>query len=120
MDCGKPIPLRLNQNIDHHTVLIDCSPEIVSDAVDLEKHFVQVPLITASSTPSPQAVGIVFAELLTPAPDRLVAEHDTTCRHHVFHIPKAHAETEVQPNAFRDDLSRQPMATVQAVRHSSR
>src|SRR5436305_10524537 len=120
MDCGKPIPLRLNQNIEHNTVLIDCSPEIVSDAVDLEKNFVEVPLITGSSTPSSEAIGILFAELIAPTPDRLVADQHSTGRHQLLHVAKADAETEVEPNALRDDLSRESMATVQAVRHSSR
>ena len=116
---GEAIPFRLDEDVEDDAVLIDGSPEVVNDAVDLEEDLVQMPLITRSGTSSPEAVGVVFAELLTPTPDRLVAEHDTTCRHHVFHIAETHAETEVEPNAFRDDFSREPVTTVQAVRHSS-
>src|SRR5438270_12615066 len=116
MDCGKPIPLRLNQNIEHNTVLIDCSPEIVSDAVDLEKNFVEVPLITASSTSSSEAIGILFAELIAPTPDRLVADQHSASGHHFFDITEAHTETKIEPNTVRNDLFREPMATVRAVR----
>jgi hypothetical protein len=62
-NCGETIPLRLNENVQDDAVLIDRSPEIVSDAVDLEEDFVQMPFITGSSTPSSQAVSILLPNL---------------------------------------------------------
>src|SRR3954451_18178475 len=116
---GEPLPLRLHENVEDHAVLIDSSPEIVSDAVDLEEDFVQMPFVAGLSAPSSQAVNILFAELIAPAPDRFVADQHSTCGHHLFYIAKAHAETEVVPDAFRNDFSREPVATVRVVRHSS-
>jgi len=58
-------------------------------------------------------------QLVAPAPDRLIAEQHASGGHHLFDITKAHCKTKVQPNAVRDDLSREPMATVRTVRHSS-
>ena len=118
-DRGKPVPPRLHKDIQDDTILIDRSPEVVSDAVDLEEDLVQMPFVTGPGTPSPQAIDILLAELVAPAPDRLVAEHHSTSRHYLFNIAIAHSETEVEPDGVRDDLSREPMATVQAVRHSS-
>ncbi len=79
-----------------------------------------MPLVTGSSTPSPQTVGIRFTELVAPAPDGFVADKHSARCHHLFHIAETHTETEVDPNAFRDDLSREPVTAIEVVRHSSR
>jgi hypothetical protein len=42
----------LDEDIEDYTVLIDRSPEVMSDAVDLEENFIQMPLSTGSSSPS--------------------------------------------------------------------
>jgi hypothetical protein len=115
---GKAIPLRLNQNIEDNAVLINSAPEVVSDAIDLEEDFIEMPFITGSGTSSPESVRILFAELFTPTADRLVREQDTTCRHHVFHVAEAHPETEVEPNAFGNDFPREAVTTVRIIRHS--
>ena len=99
-DCGKPIPLRLHEDVEDHAALINRSPQVVSDTIDLQEDFVQMPFIAGSSTSSPQPVGILLAELITPAPDRLIGDDHTACSHHVFDIAKAHAETKVMPYAF--------------------
>jgi hypothetical protein len=67
----------------------------MSNAVDLEENLIQMPPVAGSSPPSTNAIGIRFAELVAPAPDRFVANHHATCRHHPFYITKAHAEPEV-------------------------
>jgi hypothetical protein len=69
-NCGEAIPFRLDEDVENNAVLIDRSPEVVNDAVDFEEDLVQMPLITRSGTSSPEAVGVMFAELLTPTPDR--------------------------------------------------
>ena len=99
-DGSKPIPLLLHKDIEDNAVLIDSSPEVVSDAVDLEKDFIQMPFIASSSTSSPQAGGIFLTEFVAPATDRLVRNEHSTCGHHFFHIAKAHAETKVMQYGF--------------------
>ena len=76
-DRGKPIPPRLYKDVKNNAVLIDRSPKVMSDAVDFQEDLVQVPLVTGSSTPSPESGGILPAELVAPAPDRLIGEHDS-------------------------------------------
>jgi len=68
----------LSCNIEDNAVLIDGSPEMVRDAVDLEKDFLEAPLITRSSTSSSAAIGVLFAELAAPTPDRLIADQHST------------------------------------------
>lgn len=99
-DCSETIPLRLNQNIEHNTVLVDGSPEVVSDAVDFQEHLVQMPFVSGPSTPPPETVGILLAELIAPTPDRFVGDQHSTDGHQLFDIAKAHAETVIMPDAF--------------------
>ena len=48
----------------------------------------------------------------------LVRNQHSASSHQLFYIAEAHAETKVVPNAFRNDLSRELMVTIQAIRHS--
>ena len=70
----KPITLWLDKDINHNPVLIDRSPEIMSNPVDLEKDFIHMPFVASPRTPCSQASGKLSAELVAPAPDRFVAE----------------------------------------------
>ena len=117
-DGSKAIPFGLDQDVENNPVLIDSSPEIVSDAVDLEEHFIQMPFVAGSSTSSPYTGSELPTKLLTPAPHRFVAEQHSAGSHHLFHIAEAHSKTEVQPNAPGNDLFREPMTSVQAASHS--
>ena len=116
-NCGKAVPLRLNQNIQDNTVLIDSSPEVMSDAVDLEEDLVEMPFVSSSSTPSPETIGVLLAELIAPAPYRFVTDHNATRCHHLLDIAKAHTKAEIVPDAFGDDLTREPVTTVRIIRH---
>jgi hypothetical protein len=51
-DGSETISLWLDKDIENDTILIDGSPEIMSDAVDLEEYLVQMPLVARSSPPS--------------------------------------------------------------------
>ena len=73
---------------EHNPVLIHGSPEIIPHAIDVEEHFVQMPLVAAPETPFPQTSGIIVAELVAPAPDRFVADQYAARGHRLFHIPK--------------------------------
>ena len=118
-DGSKSVPSWLDENIENDTVLVDRSPEIVGDSVDLEEDFIQMPFVTGPSATSSQTGGIRSTKFVAPASDRLIAEQYSPSGHQFYHITEAHTEPEVQPNAVRDDLLREPMATVRAVRHSS-
>src|SRR6476620_9003590 len=85
---SKAIPLWLHEHVEDHAILIDGAPEIMRDAVDLEEHLVQMPFVSGTCTPSPEASGIRRAELLAPPPDCFVTDHDPACRHQLFHVAK--------------------------------
>ena len=65
-NCGKAIALGLYEDIKDNAVLIDRSSQAVSDAVDLKETLVQMPFVSGLSTPSSQAIGILFIELFAP------------------------------------------------------
>ena len=77
-----------------------------------------MPFVSDTSKSFPETVGILLAEVITPAPDRFVADHDSTCRHHLLDIAKTHTKAEIVPDSFGDDLAREPVTTVRIVRHS--
>jgi hypothetical protein len=117
-DGSKAIPFGLNKDVENNSVLIDSSPEIVSDAIDFEEHFIQMPFIASPSTPSLYATSELPTKLVTPAPHRFVADQHSARGHHLFYIAEADSKTEVQPNAAGNDLFRKPMTAVRAARHS--
>src|SRR4051794_35250439 len=75
LHCCESIAPRLHQNIDYDTILIDRSPEVVGDAVDLEEHFIEMPFVTGPATPLPQTGSVQVSELSAPAPDGLIADY---------------------------------------------
>ena len=71
---GKSVALWLDQNIDDNAVLIDSPPKVMTHAVDVEKDFVEMPFVSRPGTALPQAPCIQVPELLTPPPDRFIAD----------------------------------------------
>ena len=43
--CGPLIPVRLDQDVDHVTVLVHSTPQVMLLAVDSKEHLVQVPVV---------------------------------------------------------------------------
>src|SRR6266567_1129389 len=82
----------LDQNIQNVAILINCSPQIVNAAIDLEEHFVKLPLVPRPRRFSSQVVSVNLAELEAPFSDRLIAESDTAHRQHLFNIAEAQGE----------------------------
>ncbi len=109
---SKTIPLGLHQNIDDGTLLIDGTPEIILHSVDLQKYFVKEPFV-AQLGPSPLQFGrIRRSERIAPAADRLVAQMDSSIRHHQLHFAQTDRKVKVQPNALRDDLLRKSITAI--------
>jgi hypothetical protein len=46
------ISAALDQDVGHLTLLVDGTPEVMSTPVDLEEHFIEVPSVTGSRTPT--------------------------------------------------------------------
>ena len=52
----------LNQDVKDKATLVDCPPEPVAFALDLQLHLIQVPFVTQACTPSTQSSGVGRAE----------------------------------------------------------
>src|SRR5450631_127401 len=113
---GPFVPPRLNEDVEHITILVAGPPQILQLPLNLKKDFVEVPSVPKVSTPCAQAFGVRLSELLTPFPIRFVAHHDTTLGHHFVDVAKTQAESKVQPHAVADDLGGEAMAFVVADR----
>jgi hypothetical protein len=104
--------MRLHQNVDHVAVLIHGTPQILLLAVDSNENFIQVPVVAQPSLSSLQSPSIVRTELMTPLPDRLIRDDDSSLGQKILDVSKTQAEAMVSPDRIADDLARETIAGV--------
>ena len=85
---GFAISPACHQNIDHVSILIHRSPQIVSLALDRDEELVNVPDVACSPLLSSQRAGVVGSKLLAPSPNRLIRDGDTSLGEQVFDLSK--------------------------------
>jgi hypothetical protein len=107
-----PVAAFLNQDVEHHAILIHGAPKIVLHTLDPDEHLVQVPLIPRPLPSVAQAVGKALAEFLAPPPHRLIGDGNTTLGQEQLDISQAEAEHIVQPDGMTDDLGGEAMTVV--------
>src|SRR6516225_7425125 len=90
---------------NHVAVLIHGTPEILLLAV-------QVPHIAEATLTPLQFSGIVGTEFLTPQPNRLIRDDDSSFGQKILDISEAQVETMVKPHAIADDLGRETMTGI--------
>jgi hypothetical protein len=96
----------LNQDVDHVTILIHGTPQILLLAINPNENLIQVPVIAQSPLSSLQFPSIGRTELLTPLPDRLVRHDDSALGKKILDITEAQAEAMISPDRIADDLGR--------------
>src|SRR6266571_1829288 len=94
----------LHLDVEDDAVLVDCPPQPVALAFDLELHLVQMPFVTRASTPSTQSCGVARAELCAPGSDRLVRDGHAPLGQQLLDVAQAQAEAVVEPHDVADDL----------------
>ena len=67
----------LHEDIEHISMLINCSPQLVQFAVDFEKDLIKMPLVASVCRSLAQLVGRVLPKGLAPLTDGLVGQHDS-------------------------------------------
>jgi hypothetical protein len=93
-----------NQNIQHHAILIDRSPEVVGLAADLDIDFIQMPFVSRLPSLFAQFLSVFLTKLQTPLANRFIADDNAARSHHQLHIAKADGKLEVEPNTLLNDL----------------
>src|SRR5882724_3063907 len=107
------IALLLDQNVQHHAMLIHRPPEVVQHTVDANENFIQVPGVARSRPPAMQAPRVFGTKLVAPVADALPRHQDATLGQDEFDVPEAEAEQMIQPYGVADDLSLKAMAAIQ-------
>ena len=103
---------RLNEDVEHDTVLIHGTPQIVLHALKPDEHLIEVPLITGPRTAAAQSAGKILAEFLAPTPNGLIGDDDTTLGQQQFNVSQAEAEHVIQPDRVADEFCWKSMAVV--------
>ncbi len=75
-----PITTRLDKDVDHITILINGSPEILSSAPDRDEDFVEMPRIAEATLSALQRTRVLGTKLEAPKPDRFVGNCDAALR----------------------------------------
>jgi hypothetical protein len=64
--------------------------------------------------------GLGVPEMIHPAANGLVRDHNPTCRQQVFHVSKAKREPKIQPDRLLNDFRREAVAGIADFLHSFR
>src|SRR5918998_883927 len=81
-------------------------------AIDLEKHFVTVPLVARLRTPPTQLLGELLAKFATPLAHRFVGDDHAPCSQELFDITIAEVEAMIEPNRMSDNFLGKPKTFV--------
>src|ERR1700726_1812063 len=106
------VPPSLDQHIEDLTLGVDGAPQIDHPAIDFQIDFVQVP--------SRMGFGSAFAqvrcdhrpEMVHPAPDGLIGDHDPAFRQQILDVAEAQGKPDVKPDRLLDDFGREPVPLV--------
>jgi len=72
--CGFLVPPFLNENIEFVTILIDSSPQVMLDTIDLDEDFIQIPGVAQRSPALFDSIGVFLTKLLAPLAYGFVAD----------------------------------------------
>jgi hypothetical protein len=85
--CCFGVPPWLNEDVELNALLIHGAPQIVLHSLDPDEHLVEVPFVSWPGTAAAQAAGKGLAELLAPAPDRLIGSDNASFSQEQLDIP---------------------------------
>jgi hypothetical protein len=106
------ITSRLQQNINHITILIHGTPKILLLAVDSDEEFVQIPGITEAPLFHLKTSGIVGSEFPAPLANGFVRNNYSAFGQKIFNITEAQTEAMIDPYGVADDFRRETVSVV--------
>ena len=78
----------LDQDVQNDSVLVNGSPQPVTFATDLQRNFVQMPLVAGACSSLTQPCGEGGSEFGAPLTDGFVADDDATLGEQILHVPE--------------------------------
>ena len=111
-DGCSPIPVRLHEDVQDVTVLIDRAPQILSATLDRDEHLVEMPGVSHPTAAAPQPPRVDRTEPLAPLPNRLLGDRHASLREEIFDIAEAEAEPMVEPDRVADDVGRESISVI--------
>jgi hypothetical protein len=96
----------LYKNIQHIAILINCTPKIMTFAIDGDKCLIKEPCITQVSLSMPYFIGAFLTEFKAPLANGFIGDNNTPSSKDFFDITKAQSKAEVHPHRMADDLGR--------------
>jgi len=91
------VPMPLKEDVEHEPVLVYCSPEPMSDAVDACTHLAEMPPGTPSGFPVAEVFSEEGSEFYAPLAQGFVTAHDAAPMQQFLGVPGAQWEAVVQP-----------------------
>jgi hypothetical protein len=105
----------LNQGVKDETILINGTPKPMLCAIDGHDDFIDMPFVAELRCAPPDAIGEFSTEFLRPAPDRFVADDNSTDSEQVLDHSQAKRKPKIQPDGMDDDLGWKAMTTIEAI-----
>jgi hypothetical protein len=106
------VPPALNQNIEDFALGVDGAPEIDHAAIDFQINFVKMPSRIRFGPAFAKIGRDQWPEMIHPAANSFVGDHDTAFRQQIFDVTKAQGKPDVKPNRLLDDFGREPVPFV--------
>jgi hypothetical protein len=97
----------LNQHVQNFSFVVDRPLQPHALAVDVHRHFVEMPSARASRSNAPKIEGKQATEFQNPGPDRLIVRLNSALGKHFLDVAQAQGEAEVQPNRVPNDVRRE-------------
>jgi hypothetical protein len=108
--CSPAIPPFRRENLEHLTLVIDSSPQVMRLAIDPHEHFVRVPLplriAPVLDTTLANLGSKHWTESIRPEPYRLMADVDAALEHQILDMAQRQRITDVHHRREADDLGR--------------
>ncbi len=94
--CHLCIPMPLYQNIEHGSVCIDRSPQIILLSLEHDHDFIEMPFIGGIRAFAPQLISVLLPKLLAPFSNRFIRHLNPTVLHYFFNVPVAQGKGVVE------------------------
>ena len=111
-DGCSPIPVRLHEDVQDVTGLVDHTPQILLATLDRDEHLVEMPGVSHPTASAPQPPRVDRTEPLAPLSDRLVGDHHASLREAIFGITETQIEPMGEPDRVADDVGWESISVI--------